>query len=548
MSARFFSVLTLLTAAYAASAQRTAPGADTLLKGGNTIEVIQAYTPKVKQSPKPEWVPQLPPVDTSHPVINYDVPQQTLYYTYNSLPLNPLALGKAPFALPFPNYIKAGGGNLSTIFLDAGIGGISGQNYETAIHLHHLSQSGTIVNQKSSLSGIEADGTLHKTKSDWHAAIIGERNKYHYYGYNHYLHDYSADTVAQTYTTFRAIIDVKNTDSAGSRFNYHPAINASVYTAKVNTSETNLSFIAPFSYAVDPAIDLEANFKGALTRFNNDVQSVTNSYVGAWPGINVHGTHMGGHALLGLALGMEQTGYILPDLTGYYRANGNKFIISAGWQASLRQNTFEQLTSENPYMMNTYPVLQTRRDEVFGQFEGRGGDHFTFSGRVSWWSFTDLPVFLNDLGDLRQFYVGYQDVKAISFKAAARYTVANLWSVGGAADLYNFYDIKSVTIDDRYVWEEPALRLKGDFEITPLRKLNCGAYLSILGGIHAKDKDNGIVTLPTIVDAGVNAEYQIVPRLSVFAQINNLFNNKYQRWYGYEVYGLNIYGGLRLKF
>jgi outer membrane receptor protein involved in Fe transport len=47
---------------------------------------------------------------------------------------------------------------------------------------------------------------------------------------------------------------------------------------------------------------------------------------------------------------------------------------------------------------------------------------------------------------------------------------------------------------------------------------------------------------------GGNAEYQIVPRLSVFVQLNNLLNNKYQRWQYYEAYGLNIYGGLRLKF
>jgi hypothetical protein len=275
---------------------------------------------------------------------------------------------------------------------------------------------------------------------------------------------------------------------------------------------------------------------------------VTNSYVGVWPGVGLHGTHLGGQALLGLAMGMEDKGYVLPDVSAYYRATGNEFIISAGWQASLRQNTYEQMTTENPYMWHNYLVHQTRRDEVFGQVEARAGDHLAFSGRVSWWSFSDLPVFLNDEGDRSRFYVIYQDVKALAFKAAARYTVANEWSVGGSADLYDYYDIKSTYGDDRYVWHEPSVRVKGDFEITPISRLNCGAYLAILGGIHAKDQATGIVTLPTMVDAGLNAEFRIISRLSAFAQINNLFNNKYQRWYGYEAYGINIYGGLRLKF
>ena len=549
MSVKPLFILILLTAAFGARAQRNAPSNDTVLKG-STIEVIQAYTPKVKQSPKPEWVPQLPPVDTNHPAISFDVPQQTLYYSYNSLPLSPLVLGKPPLELPFPNYIKAGGGNMSTIFLDAGIGGIYGKGYETAIHLHHFSQKGNITNQQSSLSGIEAEGTFHRTKSDIHAVIMGERNQYNYYGYNHSYHNYSEDTVNQVYGTIRGIIDLKkNADSNGSKFFYHPAINASVYMGKPNTSETSIGINAPFSYMIDSAVDIQIALRGQLTNFTNDTQSINNSYAGAWPGFSLHGVHAAGHALLGLAMGKDGDGYLLPDLLGQYKADGNKYIISAGWQATLRQNTYEEMTRENPYMLNIYAVQQTRRDEVFGQFQGRGGDHFTFSGRVSWWSMMGLPVFLNDAGDQSRFYVVYQDVKAISFKAAARYTKANRWSVGGSADFYSFYNISSQYIGvDQYVWHEPAMRIKGDFSINPIPKLTCNAYMTILGGIHARDTALNVIDLPTAIDMGLSAEYQIVPRLSVFAQINNLLNNKYQRWYGYEAYGLNIYGGLRLKF
>jgi hypothetical protein len=30
--------------------------------------------------------------------------------------------------------------------------------------------------------------------------------------------------------------------------------------------------------------------------------------------------------------------------------------------------------------------------------------------------------------------------------------------------------------------------------------------------------------------------------------VTNLLNNKNQRWLGYDSYGINVYGGLRLKF
>src|ERR1700733_5748255 len=102
----FFILSSFLIAASGARAQSA--GSDTVLKG-STIEVLQAYKPEVKQAPKPEWIPQLPPPDTTHPVLNIEVPQQTLYYSYSSEPLRPLALGKDMPAPPYQSYIKAGG-------------------------------------------------------------------------------------------------------------------------------------------------------------------------------------------------------------------------------------------------------------------------------------------------------------------------------------------------------------------------------------------------------------------------------------------------------
>ena len=36
--------------------------------------------------------------------------------------------------------------------------------------------------------------------------------------------------------------------------------------------------------------------------------------------------------------------------------------------------------------------------------------------------------------------------------------------------------------------------------------------------------------------------------ISAWLDINNIFNNKYQRWYGYEVYGTGVLAGVILKF
>ncbi len=541
MSVKTFFILSVsLIVAYSARAQRATPGNDTVLKG-SSIEVIQAYKPQIKQAPKPEWIPQLPPSDTTHPPFNYDVPQQTLYYTYSSLPLRPLALGKEQARPPFPNYIKLGGGNLSTLFLDAGVGGISGKNYETDIHLHHISQQGKIVNQQSALSGIEAEGMFHNNQSDWHTAIIAERNQYNYYGGDQSAY-FLPDSIKQVYTTIRAVVDMKNKQDSNTVLNYHPAINASFYNARLNASEITIGLSAPVTYKIDSNLDFQGALTGAFTSYNVNSVATNNNFIELQPGINLHKDPLNGHALFGFALGKGSNIYFLPDILIAYNI-GAKFTVSGGWQALLRQNTYEQLTTENPYLSGSYTVMQSKTQEAFINLTGNSGDHLSFSGRISWWNLNSLPTFLNDIGDHRQFYVDYQDVKAISFKTAARYQVANTWSLGVTGDFYSFSGGA-----EKYVWQQPATKIKGDFMVIPVHKLTVTAYLALLGGIYSKDFNHNVVKLNMIADIGGNAEYQIIPRLSAFAQVNNLFNDKYQRWYSYQVYGLNIYGGIRLKF
>jgi len=538
-------IFTLLAFAVAAKAQQAAPVNDTTLKG-STIEIIQSYKPEVKQAPKPVWVPQLPPADSTHPVFTYDVPQQTLYYTYTSQPLRPLALTGDSSRGPFQNYIKAGAGNFSTLFLDAGIGGISGQNYETAIHLHHISQQGDIQYQQSALSGIEAEGVLQQKNTEWHALAEGERNQYNYYGYNHDLYNYPSDSVKQIYTTARVCVDMKNKDDSVNSMSYHPAINGSLYNARFNTYETTFGLVAPVTFKLDTNLYLPLAISGVFTNYNTTGISATNNIVALTGGLDLRqGEGFGGHALVSLALGKGGSFNILPDLLGVYTLPGSRLALGLGWQATLCQNTYEQLTNENPYLDPVYSPQQTRKDEVFGNMLLGMGNHLSFSGKVSWWDYNGLPTFLNDAGDQRQFYIEYINAQAISLQAAFRYKVANIWSVGATGDFYNYYGNTSAKV---YVWGEPDMKIKGDFSVVPLPKLTITAYLAWLSGIWEKDANQNPVKLDAVTDLGGNAEYQIISRLSAFVQLDNLLNEKYQRWLGYQSYGLNIYGGLRLKF
>ena len=174
------SIIPVMLLSLSATAQQQAPK-DTVIKGA-TIEIIQSYKPEVTSAPRPEPSPTLPPVDTSTPRLRYNVPEQTLFYTYSSLPLRPLALDISEPESLYDGYVKLGGGNLSTLYLDAGTGRFKGDNYNTALHVSHLSQSGAIRDQKVSATNFDATGSLNTVNHTLGAKVGIGNSRYHYYG------------------------------------------------------------------------------------------------------------------------------------------------------------------------------------------------------------------------------------------------------------------------------------------------------------------------------------------------------------------------------
>ena len=49
-------------------------------------------------------------------------------------------------------------------------------------------------------------------------------------------------------------------------------------------------------------------------------------------------------------------------------------------------------------------------------------------------------------------------------------------------------------------------------------------------------------------DISAGAEFKINSKFSAWLDLNNILNNKYQRWNNYPVYGLNVIGGVIVHF
>jgi hypothetical protein len=525
-------------------AEKKVVAKDTADLKNTTIEIVQSYRPEIRLDIKRESVPLLPPVDSATANVNYTVPSQSLSYGYFALPLRPLALAKDSAERSFANYVKVGGGNLSTLLLDAGIGSIKGKNYSLALRLHHLSQAGKIIDQKTSLSGLRADGSFRTSKNVWNGGVNIFRDVYSLYGFND-VRVVPNPTVIQNLIGADLYADIQRTNE-DTKWVYRPSIKASFLLDALYGTEYGASITLPFSYAINERLHFVTGFNGSYVNLNSTLFTQTNNNTGQiLLGVEYKNGPIGLKAVIQPTIGKINNWYLLPDISASYSIPKTQLSVSAGWKGALRQNTLSQLLQVNPYLRyNSNTLQQTHADEVYASVKTNIGNHIVIRGKISWKQYDNIPLMINDTGlNNRYFMISYDKVNALSFEGDVRYQMGDFVSVG-----FGFiYTSFNTTINKR-AWHEPGLKLNWDLIVHPLPKLTVTANMAILDQIYAVDIGNKTVKLKSITDLGCGAEYNFMPRLSGFVQVNNILNKSYERWYGYQAYGFNIFGGIRLKF
>jgi hypothetical protein len=533
----------LLAGATYAQQKRT----DTTI-AGQTIEITQSYKPEIAKPVRPVITPSLPHIDTTKPRFQYEVPQQTLSYTYHSVPIRPLALGRQEMVMPFQNYIKAGFGNLSSVYVDAGVGSLKAEDYETALHFSHLSQKGPVVNQQSSRTNFDASGKYYTSGHALSAGLDILHNGNTYYGYDHDTFEYAKNSIRQAFTGANIRVGAENTEANTWNVWYKPTFDFGIYNDKFNAKERTFAFDIPASLAIDSTLSFSLGIKGNFTQLKNDSFDVGNNYFQVNPAMDLKFDATDIHIGLSPTWGKDNTCYLLPDLRLNTRIFNNGLTLIAGWKGSLVQNTYQQLSTKNPFLHNIYDVKQTKADQIYGGFESALGQHVSFGGTLSWCQWKDLALFVNDYTlstDGKRFAVVYDSkVQALGLDAFIRYQIGNIFGLSASGTWFNFYNTE--TFDKTY--HEPMLRLGGNMYIHPIEKLHINVNADFWDGIYARTNTGENDKLPAFLDLSANAEYNIIPRLSLFLQLNNILGTKYERWNQYQAYGFNIIGGLRFKF
>src|SRR6476620_7793400 len=153
--------------------QTQAPARDTLPQ--RTVTVTSAFQPTLKPTTKINFSAATPAPDTTRQALQYDVPSQNVNFSYQSPALKPLA-ANIDTNIHWENrsFVKAGYGNFTTPYLQAGVS--MGDGVKSVINLDgkFTSSKGPIEFQQFSKTGLDAIGIFSSptNKNEWSGKVF----------------------------------------------------------------------------------------------------------------------------------------------------------------------------------------------------------------------------------------------------------------------------------------------------------------------------------------------------------------------------------------
>lgn len=577
-SIRLLSVCLLLTSLFSFSQKK-----DENI-GTEVVNVVKPYTPTISDAFKIKEIPVLNDEENAQ--------KETLKYTIFSFPaastFTPLKgraedVEKEKQVHFFNNYATFGVGNYGNLNAELFVTqALNATDYVGGM-LRHLSSQGGIkgVDLKDSFYDTSIDLTygIHKKKLSWNVDLGYQNQIYNWYGlpigfggsltpndkailidginpqqsYNNIYFgtktELHGSIVKEVIAKFNHFSDAYG--SSENRFYIKPTLEFNIYDKAIKTN-----LIVDY---------LDGNFKSDYWNSKPIKYSVTNFGISPSFVIQEDDWTLNIGAILFYSVDYQNSSnkfYVYPKINASYKVVGDLMIFYAGAEGNLKQNTYSDFVSENPFLSPTLEIKPTNKlYDVFAGLKGKLTNTMSYTIRVSYLNEKDKALFAsNDYNnkDSNENYafgnsmkVVYDDIKTASFYGELKADISNdfIFGIDGTFSSY-FNDFSSETLN------LPSIKLnaKVDFNIT--EKWYAGVNVFYVGERKDQKLDTDIIFImdpsPIILDDyfDVNAHlgFKYSDRLTAFLRVNNITNKAYQKWLDYPVQGFQVLLGANYKF
>ncbi len=513
---------------------------------GRKIKITSSFKPVLKEAAKINLNASPAVNDTSRPRLQYNIPSQSQNFAFQPGTLRPLALAVDTGGnWTNESYIKAGYGNFKTPFVQLGVSYGDGKAAGVNLYARHVSSKGKIQFQDYSNTTAEANAFFKAGNIEWNARVGGLKEGYNKYGFLPRTLVFPEDSINVDFTTYRARVAFRNINRTALGISYAPEIKIDRFSDGLDNSETNTYLHLPLQKTIGKVFAVDVAATANLSKYSpRNKEGISNNWFAVSPSVLYKTANI--NLQLGLRPAWDNGAFkLFPNLMAEVASSDNRFAFQAGWTGYLRNAGYQYQTRINPWVWAPATVFNSSVEERYAGIKGSLADHFSYSAKASFNTIKNQPLFTNDTtaGGKSFRVINEPRLNVLNIGGEIGYTVGERFSVLSNLQI-NQYNPK----DADKAWGLLPLEWKTTMRLQVLRDLYMTSDLYAFNGPLFQTKGGGNGNLGSAVDLSAGLEFKVYKSIKLWAQFNNLFNNEYQRWNQYPVYGFNVLGGIVFSF
>jgi hypothetical protein len=516
------------------------------------INITSSFKPSIVKTGKLEFFPEIPLKDTLSFRFNYPFDAVSFKTPLSSFSLKPLAYQVPQRVDEKSNaFVKVGGGNLSTPYLSAGYQTRLSDN-TLSLGIDHISSKGNLQNQQYSNSKII--GQFKRQLADNQSFNINlgyQGDAYRNYGYDTSKFSFSEDELKQRFNqfSFDAGFDLVAGDNASIFIK--PDIQFDYLSTRRGANEIDLQFRVPLTYAVDNNVKLSANLDIDYVRLSNE-SSVNYSTILVQLPLKVDYLIDGLYASGGIVPVLKNNKVkLVPNAKLVYTfKEGTSVRLLGGISNAFNVNSLQKLYEINPFLISPDELTVFQQTNYYAGFDWLNPKGLQLQAKLGFVKFKNLPLFINE-GPASADPSG-KDFYVLNETASTAFFIeSNLGYIFSGKLEFNS-TLKAFSFQSQTQYVDPygilPLELNLGLHWKPLQPLSLKMNGQLFGGNMAKEAGKLPFRTKGIFDLGLAVDYNLNKKWTLWIDLNNIANTKYQRWNGYTSFGFNFLLGIKFKF
>ena len=513
-----------------------------------SIDITSTFKPVLKDPAKVNFNAAPPATDTASPRLNYNIPAENLLFAYQPGDLKPAAYrGDSASSWPYSNYIKVGIGNVHQPYVGAGFSFGDGQSTFFNLFAQHYTSKGDLRFQKNSQTHLAGAMTYKTPKQlEWNAGLSVSSDDYYLYGIPDTA-NFTKDQLKQRFQKIEGKLSLRNIVPTEFGISYQPSIRVSVFGDNHDPkgTEANSVLTIPVSKNFGKATAFNLGVTADLTNYRRkDIETINNNIFLISPAIQFKTPNL--YLNAGLTPSWDNGNFkMLPNVMADITTDDQRFTLQVGLTGYYNKGSYQRFATINPWLAQPDTLQNDRVQEFYAGFKGSMGNHFSYSAKVGMQQHHGIGLFVNNPVDMKDFLLRYErKLNIFNTHAEAEYTIGEQFNAKASFDWNRF----SKQETEAEAWGLVPVELSAQLRWQIFKGLWFKSELWAFDGAQYLRPDGKSYKGETGFDLNAGAEFKVTKNINVWLQMNNIFNNTYERWNRYEVFGFNILGGVAYYF